>query len=105
MYFSRHIQIAIKIKPLYRTQNTRYLTSNTTRNIYDADGINVARTSELLQYGPVRVHARIPLPIAADILIPTGSRVLNVVQYVRGEAILRLIYTFTAFHAKNSPIN
>jgi hypothetical protein len=30
-YFSRHYQIAVKIKPLYLTNNTRYLTSNTTR--------------------------------------------------------------------------
>jgi hypothetical protein len=30
-YFSRHYQIAVKIKPLYLTHNTRYLTSNMTR--------------------------------------------------------------------------
>ena len=30
-YFSRHYQIAVKIKPLYLTNNTHYLTSNTTR--------------------------------------------------------------------------
>ena len=30
-YFSRHYQIAVKIKPLYLTYYTCYLTSNTTR--------------------------------------------------------------------------
>ena len=30
-YFSRHYQIAVKIKPLYLTHYTCYLTSNTTR--------------------------------------------------------------------------
>ena len=30
-YFSRHYQIAVKIKPLYLTHYTYYLTSNTTR--------------------------------------------------------------------------
>jgi hypothetical protein len=30
-YFSRHYQIALKIKPLYLTRNNCYLTSNTTR--------------------------------------------------------------------------
>jgi hypothetical protein len=29
-YFSRHYQIAVKIKPLYLTYNTGYLTSNMT---------------------------------------------------------------------------
>jgi hypothetical protein len=32
-YFSRHYQIVGKIKPLYLTNNTRYLTSNTTKVI------------------------------------------------------------------------
>jgi hypothetical protein len=30
-YFTRHYHIAVKIKPLYLTNNTRYMTSNTTR--------------------------------------------------------------------------
>jgi hypothetical protein len=30
-YFSRHYQIAVKIKPLYLTHYAFYLTSNTTR--------------------------------------------------------------------------
>jgi hypothetical protein len=30
-YFSRHYQIAVKIKPLYLTHYTYYLTFNTTR--------------------------------------------------------------------------
>jgi hypothetical protein len=31
MYFSRHYQIVVKIKPLYLTHYTYYLTFNTTR--------------------------------------------------------------------------
>jgi hypothetical protein len=30
-YFSRHYQIAVKIKPLYLTNNSRYLTFKTAR--------------------------------------------------------------------------
>ena len=39
-YFSRHYQIAVKIKPLYLTHYACYLTSNTTRVVQQEEDVD-----------------------------------------------------------------
>ena len=49
-YFSRHYQIAVKIKPLYLTHYTYYLTYNTTRVVQRHYIFMLIRTEQFKQY-------------------------------------------------------
>ena len=54
-YFSRHFQIAVKIKPLYLTNNSCYLTSNTTRVVQQYYTANIY-IAELVQLPVLTAH-------------------------------------------------